>query len=66
MDGLNTFEREIVSRKGPYFGGNKPGMLDFMIWPWCERADLLKIFGNQFILRKDKYRNLVCKSLWFL
>lgn len=60
MNGLDTFEKEISNRNGPYFGGNRPGMLDFMIWPWCERADLLKIFGNQFVLRKDKYKHLVC------
>lgn len=60
MEGLQTFEKELASRGGPYFGKNKPGMLDYMIWPWCERADLLKLFGNQFILRKDRFKKLVC------
>lgn len=57
--GLNTFERELGERSGPFFAGNRPGMLDYMIWPWCERADILKLFGNQHLLRRDKYKKLV-------
>lgn len=59
MEGLETFEHELANRHGPYFGGSHPGMLDYMIWPWCERADLLKLFGSQFALSKDKYKKLV-------
>ncbi|KAF2896245.1 hypothetical protein ILUMI_09929 [Ignelater luminosus] len=58
-NGLATFEKELSSRGGPFFGGNKPGMLDYMIWPWCERVDLLKFFGRQFLLKKDNYKKLV-------
>ncbi|CAG9816043.1 unnamed protein product [Phaedon cochleariae] len=57
--GLSKFERELSERSGPFFAGNKPGMLDFMIWPWCERADILKLFGNQHLLRRDKYKKLM-------
>lgn len=59
MEGLETFEKELLNRQGPYFGGQLPGMLDYMIWPWCERADLLKLFGSQFHLSKDRYKRLV-------
>lgn len=59
MEGLGVFEKELSKRGGAYFGRNKPGMLDYMIWPWCERADLLKLFGNQFVLRKDRFKQLV-------
>ncbi|XP_018576746.1 pyrimidodiazepine synthase [Anoplophora glabripennis] len=58
-NGLNTFERELAERGGPFFAGNKPGMLDYMIWPWCERADILKLFGNQHLLKRDKYKKLM-------
>ncbi|KAG8235615.1 hypothetical protein J437_LFUL014873 [Ladona fulva] len=35
-------------------------MLDYMIWPWCERSDLLNIFGgDQFKLPKDKLMRLM-------
>lgn len=58
-NGLITFERELMNRGTPFFGGNKPGMLDLMIWPWCERAEILKLFGNANLLKKDKYKRLV-------
>lgn len=58
-NGLSNFERELQNRGTLFFGGSKPGMLDLMIWPWCERAEILKIFGNGNLLKKDKYRRLV-------
>lgn len=37
---VEFLERELVSRGAvPFFGGNKPGMLDYMAWPWLERLD---------------------------
>lgn len=59
VNGLQTFEHELAERGTQFFAGHKPGMLDFMIWPWCERADILKLFGNQNLLKKDKYKKLV-------
>ncbi|KAF5289957.1 hypothetical protein FQR65_LT11704 [Abscondita terminalis] len=59
LDGLSVFEKELTRRDGPFFGGHKPGMLDYMIWPWCERADLLKLFGNEFMLKKEQYKKLM-------
>lgn len=59
LSGLETFENELNRRKGPFFNGDKPGMLDYMLWPWSERADLLKLFGNKFSIRKEKYKNMV-------
>jgi glutathione S-transferase len=58
-EGLTTFEKELANRSGPFFAGQKPGMLDYMIWPWCERSDVLKMFGRAYILKKDKYQKLV-------
>ncbi|CAH1187574.1 unnamed protein product [Phyllotreta striolata] len=57
--GLSVFERELADRGTPYFGGSKLGMLDLMIWPWCERADNLKVFGYQHLLRRDRYKKLM-------
>jgi pyrimidodiazepine synthase len=58
-EGLTTFENELANRSGPFFAGQKPGMLDYMIWPWCERSDVLKMFGRAYILKKDKYQKLM-------
>jgi len=42
--------------------GDKPGMLDYMIWPWCERSEMLKIMGgDQFVLPRDRFLRLVSK-----
>ncbi|XP_022906175.1 pyrimidodiazepine synthase-like [Onthophagus taurus] len=61
-DGLETFEKELNNRQGPFYGGMHPGMLDYMIWPWCERAELLKLFSSYFrsgVLNKNKYKKLM-------
>jgi len=64
-NGLGSFERELGNRGTPFYGGAKPGILDLMIWPWCERAEILKLFGNANLLKKDKYRKLLewCKRM---
>lgn len=59
IHGLEMFENELANRRGPFFGGSHPGMLDYMIWPWCERADLLRLFGNKCSIRKEKFKRLV-------
>lgn len=59
-EGLTAFEKELGKRQGPFFNGTKPGMLDFMIWPWCERSDVLKMYGKEYdVIKKDKYKRLV-------
>lgn len=35
---LDVFEQELKKRGTKFFGGSKCGMLDYMIWPWCERT----------------------------
>ncbi|XP_050297766.1 pyrimidodiazepine synthase-like [Anthonomus grandis grandis] len=60
VNGLARFEHELANNRGtPFFGGVKPGMLDLMIWPWCERAEILKFFGSVNLLNKDKYKKLM-------
>jgi hypothetical protein len=44
--------------------GDKPGMLDYMIWPWCERSEMLKIMGgDQFVLPRERFLRLVSKLI---
>ena len=60
LNGLKVFDGELSSRGKAFFGGDKPGMLDLMIWPWCERADVLRILrGQQFVIPPDRFRRLV-------
>ncbi|KAK5639965.1 hypothetical protein RI129_010776 [Pyrocoelia pectoralis] len=42
------FEDELKKR-GTYFGGTHPRMVDFMIWPFAERASVLeRLFNTKF------------------
>lgn len=40
---LDLYEKELKDRKTKFFGGSKPGMLDLMIWPFCERTGWLNL-----------------------
>ena len=35
---LDIFEEELKKRGTKFYGGSKPGMVDYMIWPYCERT----------------------------
>ncbi|XP_017885243.1 pyrimidodiazepine synthase-like [Ceratina calcarata] len=57
---LEQFERELASRRTPFFHGNSPGMVDFMIWPWWERSEVIKVLrGDQFSIPRDKFKRLL-------
>ncbi|KAI4503813.1 hypothetical protein M0802_001216 [Mischocyttarus mexicanus] len=56
---LEFFDRELVKRRTPFFGGSSPGMLDLMIWPWCERADIIRILrGDEFTISRERFLRL--------
>ncbi|KAF0308890.1 Pyrimidodiazepine synthase [Amphibalanus amphitrite] len=42
---LQIFEKELVERGTPFFFGDRPGMLDLMIWPWVERFPAARKLG---------------------
>lgn len=57
---LDKFEAELKNRGTPYFGGNIVNILDYAIWPWMERLELVKvIFGDKFQFTKQRYPLLV-------
>lgn len=61
LSNLEFFDRELVKRRTPFFGGTSPGMLDLMIWPWCERADIIRILrGDEFKISRERFLRLVC------
>lgn len=51
-NGLDAFDSELKKRGTSFFGGNHPGMLDYMIWPWCERITFLTLKGFEFDLQR--------------
>ncbi|XP_018334393.1 pyrimidodiazepine synthase [Agrilus planipennis] len=56
---LDIFEQELDKRGTLFFFGSRPGMLDYMLWPWAERSAAVKIaHGNECSLEKDKFPKL--------
>ncbi|XP_023937762.2 pyrimidodiazepine synthase [Bicyclus anynana] len=55
---LEILEKELAFRGTNYFSGSRPGMLDYMIWPWVERLYLLRcISEKKFEQKKALFPN---------
>lgn len=53
---LDLFEKELGIRGTPYFSGAQPGMVDYMIWPWSERLDILRVLGgDEYKIPKERF-----------
>nr|XP_971184.1 PREDICTED: pyrimidodiazepine synthase-like [Tribolium castaneum] len=53
---LETFETELSNRGTTFFGGEKPGMVDYMLWPWGERVGTIVIaHGQQLPFASDQF-----------
>ncbi|EEZ99479.1 pyrimidodiazepine synthase [Tribolium castaneum] len=53
---LEVFERDLAARGTTFFGGDKPGMVDYMLWPWGERAGTIAIaHGAQLPFGSDQF-----------
>lgn len=61
VNGLQLYEDELRKRGTKFFGGStQPGMLDYMIWPWCERSDVIHLIaGNKFELDNERFAKLI-------
>lgn len=57
--GLTIFEEELTKREIKFFGGENPGMVDYMIWPWMERLPTLPILSHEkFKVEMENFPNL--------
>lgn len=60
LTGLDVFEKELKNRNTPFFFGDRPGMLDYMIWPYCERSAMLKyLLGDKYEMDQERFAKLV-------
>jgi len=57
---LIPIETELAERRSTFFGGDKPNMVDYMIWPWFERLDSIDPYtqGKFVIPFNDKFPKL--------
>ncbi|KAL1517708.1 hypothetical protein ABEB36_001440 [Hypothenemus hampei] len=57
---LLPLNEELVKRGTPFFGGAKPGMVDFMLWPWAEFTPLVrkKLGVEKLPLSDDRLPNI--------
>lgn len=64
VESLDPFEVELGKRGTAFYGGSKPSMLDYMIWPWCERSDMLKaVVGDKYELDNKRFAKLVTMQM---
>ena len=59
---MNYLESDLKCRQSKFFYGNdNPGMLDYMIWPWMERIDVISMVFPQLkpLLPPDDFPLLV-------
>lgn len=53
---MDLFEAELGTRESKFFGGSKPGFVDYMIWPWIERTDAFPFVLGDSYEEIDKVR----------
>ncbi|CAH1390408.1 unnamed protein product [Nezara viridula] len=59
LEEMDHFEKELAKRGTPYFSGDEPGMVDYMIWPWCERLEMVRVLGgDQFKVPKERFQRM--------
>uniref|UniRef100_A0A0V0GCL5 Putative glutathione s-transferase omega-1 isoform x2 n=1 Tax=Triatoma dimidiata TaxID=72491 RepID=A0A0V0GCL5_TRIDM len=59
FDEMDYFEKQLATRGTQYFSGDKPGMIDYMIWPWCERLEMVRLLGGeQFRVPRDRFQKM--------
>lgn len=57
---FDDFERELSARGTIYFGGSNPNALDYAMWPWFIRTELVdKLFAPGCTFSEQRFPNLV-------
>uniref|UniRef100_A0A0B7B1M6 Glutathione S-transferase omega n=2 Tax=Arion vulgaris TaxID=1028688 RepID=A0A0B7B1M6_9EUPU len=56
------FENVLAKRKGPFFGDDKPSLVDFLIWPHFERVPVVATVEPRVVINREKFPRL---AAWF-
>ncbi|XP_066535120.1 glutathione S-transferase omega-1-like [Hoplias malabaricus] len=54
---LSKLNKVLVNKKTKYFGGDSISMIDYLIWPWFERADSWQM--NQYLDGTPELKNWI-------
>lgn len=58
--GFDEFEHELMVRDAIYFGGSRPNVLDYAMWPWFIRTEVPDIlFGPNCTFSEKRFPKLV-------
>ncbi|CAF4924812.1 unnamed protein product [Pieris macdunnoughi] len=58
--GLEVLQKEVEARGTTFLGGDKPGLVDYTVWPFLERFLSLPHLGKpEFAISEDKYGALL-------
>lgn len=59
MRAFTRYEKELASRgQGPFFGGKKVCMADFMLWPWFERLPVVNAIVPETTITDSNFPRL--------
>lgn len=59
---LKLYEDELAKRGTEYFGGDKPNILDYGIWPWFERFPIVaSVYDDKFKFDGSNFPKLVSR-----
>ncbi|CAF4924824.1 unnamed protein product [Pieris macdunnoughi] len=57
---LEILQKDIAGRGTTYLAGDKPGYIDYIVWPFLERYIALHLVGrHEFAITEDKYDILI-------
>ncbi|XP_047121208.1 pyrimidodiazepine synthase-like isoform X1 [Schistocerca piceifrons] len=56
---MRPFEDELAENGHKFFGGDRPGMLDYMIWPWAERCEAIRAMYPQLKFPTEEFPQLL-------
>ncbi|CAH2217184.1 jg2768 [Pararge aegeria aegeria] len=55
---LKYIQDQLIDRGTPYLGGDEPGYVDYMIWPWFERLLVFKEDNPNLKIDSEKFKIL--------
>lgn len=59
---LDFLQEQLRSRGSKFLGGDEPGFVDYMIWPWFERILILDGLDGKMAIDPVKYNLFVSNT----